>query len=257
MTAKEREFRTRSMAQFIKIAHRGSSGSYPENTRIAFEKAIDARSDMLEMDCRLSRDGHVVILHDERLDRLGGVRGTVQGKTIQQLKKLDAGAWFKKKFKGQRILTLEEAIEIVNGRADLNLDIKPVLRGALGIEIRILFVLTHYDYLSRTLFSSFDYRSLRRVRELAPEARIGLLYGAGVKDDPIQVAEELGANSLHVQKELVSPDFLDKSARSGLRTFVWTVNELAEMEKFLAMGVDGIVSDFPERFWKIRPGKRR
>jgi glycerophosphoryl diester phosphodiesterase len=198
-----------------------------------------------------------VILRDERLDRFGGVRGTVQGKTIQQLKKIDAGAWFRKKFKGQRILTLEEVIEIVNGRADLNLDIQPVLRGALGIEIRILFVLSHYDYLSRTLLSSFDYRMLRRVRELAPEAKIGLLYGGGVRDDPFQVAEELGADSLHVQKELVIPDFLDKSARSGLRTFVWTVNELREMEKFLAMGVDGIVSDFPERFWKIRPAKRR
>jgi len=244
------------MIQLIKIAHRGSSGTYPENTSLAFEKAIEAGSDMLEMDCRLSKDGHVVILHDERLDRVAGGRGTVQGKTIQQLKKLDVGAWFKKKFKGQRVLTLEEVIEVVNGRVDLNLDIKSVHRGPPGIEIRILFVLSHYDYLRRTLFSSFDYRSLRRVRELAPEARIGLLYDTDVKDDPFRMAEELKADCLQVQKNLVTSDFLEKTARSGLRTFVWTVNGVVEMEKFLAMGVDGIISDFPERFWKIKPRRR-
>lgn len=244
------------MASFIKIAHRGSSGTCPENTRVAFEKAIEAGSDMLEMDCRLSKDGHVVIVHDERLERVAGVRGTVQGKTIQQLKKLDVGARLKKRFKGQRILTLEEVIEIVNGRTDLNLDMKSARRGPLGVEIRILFVLTHYDYLGRTILSSFDYRSLRRARELAPEARIGLLYDANVKEDPFRAAEELKADCLQVHKDLVTPDFLRKTARSRLRTFVWTVNEVVEMEKFLAMGVDGIVSDFPERFWKIRPRKR-
>ena len=244
------------MIPLIKIAHRGSSGTYPENTSLAFEKAIEAGSDMLEMDCRLSKDGHVVILHDERLDRVAGGRGTVQGKTIQQLKKLDVGAWFKKKFKGQRVLTLEEVIEVVNGRVDLNLDIKSVHRGSLGIEIRILFVLTHYNYLGRTILSSFDYRSLRRARELAPEARIGLLYDANVKEDPFRTAKELKADCLQVHKDLVTSDFLEKTARSGLRTFVWTVNEVVEMEKFLAMGVDGIISDFPERFWKIKPRRR-
>ena len=91
------------MANFIKIAHRGSSGSYPENTRLAFEKALEAGADMIEMDCQLSKDGHVVVFHDERLNRTAKVKGYVKGKTLKQLKKLDVGAWCKRSFKGQRI----------------------------------------------------------------------------------------------------------------------------------------------------------
>lgn len=244
------------MANFIKIAHRGSSGSCPENTREAFEKAIEVGVDMVEMDCQLSKDGHVVVIHDERLYRTAGVKGYVKGKSLKQLKKLDVGSWFKKSFKGERILTLEEVMEIVAGKVDLGLDIKPVSHGPLGIELKILFILSHYDYLERAILSSFDYRSLRRIRELAPEARIGVLWGAGIKDNPFQVAREVNAYSLHIQKELAIPSFLQRAGQLGLKSFVWTVNEVAEMQKFVSLGADGLISDFPEKFWKVKPRKR-
>jgi glycerophosphoryl diester phosphodiesterase len=241
------------MAHFLRIAHRGASGSYPENTRIAFVKAIEAGADMIEIDCQLSRDGHVVVIHDERLDRTARARGPVRSKTLKQLKKLDVGAWFKRSFRGQRILTLEEVMENVAGRVELNLDIKTAPRGPLGIELKVLFILSHYDYLRRSILSSFDYRVLRRLRELAPEARIGVLDGAGIKESPFQLATEISAYSVHVQKELATPQFLDQAGQMGLKRFVWTLNEVAEMERFLSLGVDGIVSDFPEKFWKIQP----
>ncbi len=244
------------MADFIKIAHRGSSGSYPENTRLAFEKAIEAGADMIEMDCRLSKDGHVVVIHDDRLDRTARAKGFVKGKTLKQLKKLDVGAWLKKSFKGERILTLEEILEIVSGKVEINLEIKSVLHGPLGIELKVLFIVSHFDYLERTIFSSFDYQSLRRLRELAPDVRIGVLYGAGIRDNPFQAAREMNAYSLHIQREFATPHFLEEARELGLKGFVWTVNEVKEMEKFLSLGVDGIISDFPEKFWKIRQRKR-
>ncbi|MEK6561886.1 MAG: glycerophosphodiester phosphodiesterase [Candidatus Binatota bacterium] len=244
------------MADFIKIAHRGSSGSYPENTRLAFEKAIEAGADMIEMDCRLSKDGHVVVIHDDRLDRTARAKGFVKGKTLRQLKKLDVGAWLKKSFKGERILTLEEILEIVSGKVEINLEIKSVLRGPLGIELKVLFIVSHFDYLERAIFSSFDYQSLRRLRELAPDVRIGVLYGAGIKDNPFQAAREMNAYSLHIQREFATPHFLEEARELGLKSFVWTVNEVKEMEKFLSLGVDGIISDFPEKFWKIKQRKR-
>ena len=244
------------MADFIKIAHRGSSGSYPENTRLAFEKAIEAGADMIEMDCRLSKDGHVVVIHDDRLDRTARAKGFVKGKTLRQLKKLDVGAWLKKSFKGERIQTLEEILEIVSGKVEINLEIKSVLRGPLGIELKVLFIVSHFDYLERTIFSSFDYQSLRRLRELAPDVRIGVLYGAGIKDNPFQAAREMNAYSLHIQREFATPHFLEEARELGLKSFVWTVNEVKEMEKFLSLGVDGIISDFPEKFWKIKQRKR-
>jgi len=244
------------IATFTKIAHRGSSGSYPENTEIAFEKAIESRVDMIEMDCQLSKDGHIVVFHDERLNRTAKTRGWVMGKNLNQLKKLDVGAWFKKAFKGQRILTLEEAMEIVGGKVDINLDIKTVPKGLLGIELKILFTLSHFDYFGRSVLSSFDFRTLQRIRELAPEARIGILYRKGMKEDPLQMAWKVRAYSLHLQKDCANRDLIQQSRNLGLKTFVWTVNEVRDMEKFLSLGADGIISDFPEKFWKIRPRKR-
>ncbi|HLD30222.1 MAG TPA: glycerophosphodiester phosphodiesterase family protein, partial [bacterium] len=202
------------------------------------------------------KDGHVVVIHDDRLDRTARAKGFVKGKTLRQLKKLDVGAWLKKSFKGERIQTLEEILEIVSGKVEINLEIKSVLRGPLGIELKVLFIVSHFDYLERAIFSSFDYQSLRRLRELAPDVRIGVLYGAGIKDNPFQAAREMNAYSLHIQREFATPHFLEEARELGLKSFVWTVNEVKEMEKFLSLGVDGIISDFPEKFWKIKQRKR-
>jgi len=240
------------MNGFIRVAHRGSSGTCPENTRAAIEKAVESGVEMVEIDCQLSKDGHVVVFHDDRLTRTARAKGFVRSRTLKELKKLDVGGWFKKSFKGERILTLEEALDLLDARADLNIDVKGDPQGSLGIELKLLFILSHYDYLDRTVFSSFDPRILRRVRELAPDTRIGVLHGAGMKDNPLQLARELGAESLHLQKETATPPLLERAAEAGLKTLVWTVNEVAEMEKFLRLGVDGIFSDYPEKFWKIR-----
>src|SRR5687767_11097323 len=151
------------MAGFKKIAHRGASGLYPENTRLAFTKAIEAGADMVELDCQLSRDGHVVVFHDEHLRRTAGVRGTLRSKTLEQLKALDIGRWRKASFQGEKILTLEEALETLAGRVDLCLEIKNYPNSLPGIELKILFILSHYEYLDRTIISSFHYSSLARV----------------------------------------------------------------------------------------------
>ena len=240
------------MAGFIRIAHRGASGNFPENTRLAFEKAIDARADMIELDCQLSRDGHVVVFHDERLLRTARVRGIVREKTLEELKKFDIGPWKKRAFRGQRILTLEETLEIVAGKADLCLDIKQFPGSQPGIEIKLLFILTHYSYLDQTIFSSFNYSCLARVRELAPEARIGLIHGAGVRENPFAVAAEMGAASIHVQREFASREFLEQAWEAGLDVHVWTVNSPQDMQTFSSLGVQGLISDFPERFLALK-----
>ncbi|HKX51703.1 MAG TPA: glycerophosphodiester phosphodiesterase family protein, partial [Candidatus Binatia bacterium] len=148
------------MAKFLRIAHRGGSGSFPENTRLAVEKAIEARADMIELDCQLSSDGHVVIFHDERLVRITGAGGIVNRTPLEQLKRLDVGGWRNAAFKGERIPTLEEVVALVGGEAELCLDIKQYRGSPPGIELKLLFILSHYDYLDRTIISSFDYDCL-------------------------------------------------------------------------------------------------
>ena len=236
---------------FSKIAHRGASGHFPENTRLAFEKAIEARVDMIELDCQLTLDGHVVVFHDERLDRTASVNGAVKNKTLAELKRLDIGQWRKKTHKGERILTLEEAVEVVGQGVDLCLDIKQFSQAPQGIELKLLFTLSHYDFLDRAILSSFDYRCLHRVRELAPEAQVGVIFGSGMTEDPFAAAKQLAAACMLVQKELATREFLEKAWDDGRDVYVWTVNEIREMEKFVSLGVQGLISDFPERFAKL------
>jgi len=240
------------MAALKKIAHRGASGRFPENTRLAFDKAIAAGADMIELDCQLTQDGHVVIFHDEKLKRTAGTDGALRDQTLAQLKQLDIGKWRGKAFKGERILTLEEALETVAGNADLCLEFKSFRVAAPGLELKALFILSHYDYLERTILSSFDYRCLARLRELAPEATLGVIYGAGVDDDPFAAAERLGARSLHVQKDLASRSLLGRAWDEGLDVYVWTVNDVRDMEAFAGLGVQGLISDYPEKFCKLR-----
>ena len=240
------------MPGFKKIAHRGASGYYPENTRLAFMKAIEAGADMIELDCQLSRDGHVVVFHDEQLRRTAGARGTLRSKTLAQLKTLDIGRWRSKACKGEGILTLEEALEVLAGKVDLCLEIKNYPKSLPGIELKVLFILSHYDYLDRTIVSSFDYRSLGRIRELAPDTAIGLIFGSAVKENPFEAAKRLAATSLHVQKSIATRDFLSTAWEEGLDVHVWTVNEPHDIEAFASMGVQGVISDFPDRLAKLR-----
>ena len=235
------------MGAFIKVAHRGASGNFPENTRLAFEKAIQAGADMIEVDCQQTRDGHIVVFHDERLKRTAGVSGNVRSKSLEQLKQLDVGKWKKKAFRGERVLTLEEVLAMIVGKADLCLDIKQFNGSQPGIEIKLLFTLSHYDYLDQTIFSSFNYPCLSRVREFAPEARIGVIYAKGIKEDPFIAAERLAARSIHVQKDVATRPFLERAWDAGVDVHVWTVNNTREIEKFAALGVQGIVSDYPEK----------
>jgi len=235
-----------------KIAHRGASGAYPENTRLAFKKAIAAGVDMIELDCQLSQDGHVMIFHDEKLRRTAGARGALRDRTLEQLRQLDIGKWRGKAFSGERMLTLEETLEIAGGDVDLCLEFKSFGAAAPGLELKALFILSHYDYLERTILSSFDYRCLVRLRELAPEAAIGINYGAGIDDDPCQMAEQLGARSMHVQKELASRLLLGRAWDIGLDVYVWTVNDIREMQAFAGFGVQGLISDYPEKFHQLR-----
>jgi glycerophosphoryl diester phosphodiesterase len=235
-----------------KIAHRGASGRYPENTRLAFAKAIEAGADMIELDCQLSRDGHVVVFHDERLNRVGRSRGTVRSKTLEQLKRLDIGAWRGRNFAGERILTLEEALDSIAGNADLCVEIKSYQDSALGIELKVLFSVSHYDYFERTTFSSFDYGVLARLRQLAPDANIGVIVGSPLQRNWLEAARGVSARSVHVQKEVATREVLAQAWEEGLDVYVWTVNDVHEMQALSGMGVQGLISDFPESFSKLR-----
>jgi len=159
--------------------------------------------------------------------------------------------WRGRAFAGERIPTLEEALDSIDGNADLCLEIKSYQDSAPGIELKLLFIVSHYDYFERTTFSSFDYGSLTRLRELAPDANIGLIVGSPLKPSWLEAARSVTAKSLHVQKELATRELFSQAWEEGLDIYVWIVNELHDMETLGGMGVQGLISDFPEKFSKL------
>ena|SRR5437773_619667 len=234
-------------SRVLRIAHRGASGHCPENTRAAFLRAIELGADMVELDCQITRDGAVVVIHDETLERTTNGRGRVRDHTLKEIKALDAGSWFGREFAGEEVLTLEEAVEILRGRVGLNLEIKGVEPPG-RLEIQCVGVVRSLRFSRETVFSSFSPPRMRLVRDLADAARIGVLVDAGEPWTPaFALATELGAEALHAERSLVSATAIGKAHRLGLEVRVWSVNRPSEMESLAVLGVDGIFTDFPER----------
>ena len=241
--------------RLLRIAHRGASGHCPENTRASFVRAIELGADMVELDCQRTQDAAVVVIHDETLDRTTSGKGRVQDFTLREIKALDAGAWFGSEFAGEEVLTLEQAVEILRGRVQLNLEIKG--EDSPGrLEIQCVGIVRSLRFFADTCFSSFSPARMRLVRDLAEDARIAVLMDAGTPwSDGFALAADLGAEAMHPERRLVTADAVGEAHRRGLEVRVWPVNRPAEMEALADLGVDGIFTDFPERLLRI--GVRR
>jgi glycerophosphoryl diester phosphodiesterase len=241
--------------RLLRIAHRGASGHCPENTRAAFLRAIELGADMVELDCQMTRDGAVVVIHDDRLDRTTSGRGRVRDHTLREIKALDAGSWFASEFAGEEVLTLEEAIELLRGHLELNLEIKG--EDAPGrLEIQCVGIVRSLRFFSQTVFSSFSAPRMRLVRDLADDARIGVLVDAGASwAGALDFARDVGAEALHPQRSLVKEATLAEAHGRGLEVRAWPVNRQADINALVVLGVDGIFTDFPERLLRFGAGR--
>src|SRR5699024_8402340 len=158
------------------MAHRGASGNAPENTMAAFQLAVDEGADGIELDVHLSKDGEIVVIHDDTLNRTTNGTGNVHEKDLAELKTYDAGSWFDPKFSEERIPLLQEVIDILPESVFLNIEIKnsPIVH--TGIEQKLVDLLGKNNRLNDTLISSFDHESLYTIKKLAPELKIGIIY---------------------------------------------------------------------------------
>ena len=226
------------------IAHRGASGTCPENTLAAFRRAEALGADMIELDVQLSRDGEVVVLHDLTLDRTTDGSGPARVRTLAELRALDAGGWWGEAFRGERIPTLAEVLAAV--RLGVNVELKPC--GDDGLEARALAVVEAAGALDRVVFSSFDARALERLRACSVRATLAVLWEEAPIPEAVRRAERVAARALHLRKETATPPALAAAAVAGLLVRVWTVNASADFDRLAAAGVDGVFTDFPERF---------
>ena len=227
----------------VVIAHRGASTDAPENTIAAFELALEQGADGIELDVHLSRDDHLVVFHDFTVERTTDGAGPVRGLTVRELKRLDAGGWRDRRFRGQRVQTLHEVLERFRERTRFWVELKGGTALYPGIEERVVSALEIYDVVDRTLVQSFDHEALRRIRTASPEIRSGALVERAPLDGALLRPGVVDAicPDVHVLSE---PE-LSKIHEAGLACYVWTVNEPAQVDRLVGWGVSGVITDRP------------
>jgi len=227
------------------IAHRGASGNAPENTLAAFRKAVALGATFIETDLQLSRDARFVAIHDATVNRTTNGQGAVHDMTLADLRKLDAGSWFGSEFAGERIPTLEEILEF-SKKNDVvfYLEIKP--GAAWGGEHALIGALRESGEIPRAVVISFDAAIVLNLRKIEPTLMTGLLYDGQI-ENPLYKAVEIGARQLAIRGDLVTPALIAQARKKDLQVVCWTVNHPAHMRMLAAAGVDGIMSDYPDR----------
>lgn len=240
------------------IAHRGYSGEAPENTLAAFKKAIEVGSDMIEFDIHFSKDRQIVVIHDETLERTTDGLGRVAEFTLADLKKFDAGFWFSPNFKGERIPTLTEVLNLAKGKILVNIEIKSPSHGLYSVtELaeQALMEVKNAGMLKEVIFSSFNPLALEKIRELEPRAYVAILY----HHDWNFIAEITRGKSfevLNLRKDFLHKEKIERIKGMGLMVNVYTVNEEEELRKFVDWGVNGIITNYPERLINILQRKK-
>jgi len=227
------------------IAHRGASGNAPENTLAAFRKAVALGATFIETDLQLSRDARFVAIHDATVNRTTNGQGAVHDMSLTDLRKLDAGSWFGSEFAGERIPTLEEIFEF-SKKNDVvfYLEIKP--GAAWGGEHALVGALRESGEIPRAVVISFDAAIVLNLRKIEPTLMTGLLYDGQI-ENPLDKAVEIGARQVAVRGDLVTPALIAQAKKKDLQVVCWTVNHPAHMRMLAAAGVDGIMSDYPDR----------
>jgi glycerophosphoryl diester phosphodiesterase len=226
----------------LNLGHRGASGSAPENTLAAFALAREFGADGIELDVQFSQDQQLIIIHDDTLDRTTNGHGRADALTLAELKTLDAGRWFNTKFADERIPTLQETFELFKGTTFyLNVEIKS--DGDTRLADAVVACVQRNDMSEQVILSSFDQAMLRRVRHLAPALRIGFLYS---KPDALQTLDFAPA-ALHPHWKLIHAEFVQQAHTRGQQINLWTVNETDDLRRMVVLGVDAIITNYPER----------
>lgn len=231
------------MPRPVNIAHRGASAVAPENTLAAFRWAARLGAEAIETDVRISRDGQFVLFHDRLLRRTTSARGTLAAQSLARLRELDAGSWFAPRYAGQRIPLLREALAFAQRhRLGLFLELKPRLSKAL---LRQFLRELQEVPLAQVTVLGFRRSTLQGLRALAPALRTGLLVRRRAR--AVHKALTVGAQLLAVHRTAYSRRLLEQAHRAGLGVVVWTVNDPRTMHELAASGVDGIMTDYPDR----------
>jgi len=223
----------------LRIGHRGACGYAPENTLASFKKALELSVDYIELDVLLSRDGFLVVIHDDKVDRTTNGTGLVIKKALEELKQLDAG-------NGEKIPTLQEVLDLIDKKAKVNIELKGKETAEPVAQLIETYVRTKGWTYDDFIISSFDNQGLHVFKALKPQVKIGALI-ADTPLDYVKFKKDLKAYSINISMEFINKRFVDNAHIHGLKVLVFTVNDINDIERIKKLNVDGIFSDFPDR----------
>lgn len=235
----------------VVYAHRGASGYAPENTLEAFRLAMDMGADGFELDVHLSRDGELIVMHDETVDRTTNGTGRIMDKTAAELKELDACNGMEK-YKGAKIPTLAEVFALIQGtKLLINCELKTDNIQYPGIEEKCLKLAEQMGVESQLLYSSFNHYSLMKLKALNPNAPTGALYSNAIYQ-PWDYVKPLGIENIHPHwGNLYLPGLIEGCLKAGVGINPWTVNEEAVMKLCIHHGI-GVITNYPDKALAFR-----
>jgi glycerophosphoryl diester phosphodiesterase len=225
------------------IAHRGASSYAPENTFAAFDLALHMGASHIELDVHATADGHLVVIHDDMVDRTTNGSGPVASHTLATLKALDAGSWFEPRFAGERIPALDEVLERYKGRAHIHTEIKG---HSPGLAQRIVDLVRRHGMTEQVTVTSFQRTPLEETRAYAPELPTGWLVPE-ITDALVAQARAMRLTQLCPRANVLTPEIVERLHAEGFVVRAWGVANEELMRRALDAGVDGMTVNFPDK----------
>ncbi len=233
------------------FAHRGFSGKYPENTMLAFKKAVEAGADGIELDVQLTKDGELVIIHDEKVDRTTNGAGNVRDFTLAELRKLDASYIYTGKMDVNPVPTFEEYCEWVKDLPIVtNIELKTGVYPYPGIEAKVWKILQKYNLQDKVIISSFNHYSILQMRKLAPQLQYGLLTESWLVN-PGAYVESVGVECYHPYYGSLTEETVAEVKSHNIAINTYTVNDVDAVKRLNTLGIDIVIGNFPDMVKKV------
>lgn len=237
------------MAQVAIVAHRGASGAFPENTAIAFEEAVRLDVEMIELDVHLTRDRQLLVVHDGTVDRTSDGKGKVAELDLAQIKEMDAGAWMAPQFAGARFLVLDEALDLMPAAMRLNVHIKAYDEDRDALASMVVRSLQERQLLE-TAFVAADEATLAAARAVEADLQICNLSTRPV-EDYVDRSRQIDCRILQPGNGMTTPELVREAHENGMEVNPFYADDEAEMRRLIACGVDGILTNFPEKLQQL------
>ncbi len=240
---------------YLVVAHRGASGTAPENTLASFQKAIEDGAHLIEMDVQATADGIPIVFHDKGISRTTNGRGLASRLKYDDLRQFDSGFWFGNEFKGEHIPTLEEVLSFLSGKILLNIELKNLGTQSQFILEEIFHLLEKYDFSDKVVISSFYYNELELAKKINPRIPIAPIRLPKDTTLPSKLKERLDCEGFVCSIEEISKEIIDDAQRCNLFVGVYSVDFENQLDYVISHGVKAIVTNYPKEIRQLLASK--